>query len=86
MAQPRKYKTAAERKLAYRLRHGKVKSVRLTVLEDLYQDIMCRKAKLAAGRLRPPALALAVLELLNYVERKLNALRPVAKPPASETM
>jgi hypothetical protein len=76
----RKYKTAAEKQRAYRFRHGQVKLIRLSVIDDLYQDIIHRKAKLAAKQLSSPDLALAVLELLNHVERKLTALRPIAKP------
>jgi hypothetical protein len=79
MAQPRKYKTVAERQFAYRLRHHKAKLVRLSVIDDLRQEIIRRKAKITIGAAKPADTLLRVLEVLSFVERELGALRPVAK-------
>jgi hypothetical protein len=70
----RKPKTDAERARAYRLRHRKVKSVRLTVIDDLRQEIIRRKAKIAVSGGKPIDQLLRVLELMSYAERQLAML------------
>ncbi len=77
----RKPKTDAERARAYRLRHRLVKSVSLSTLDGLREEMIRRKAKIAAsGAVKRPADALLkVLELCNWVERELAALRPNQK-------
>ncbi len=78
----RKPKTDAERARAYRLRHNMIKSVRRSVLDDLLQEIIRRKAKIATSGGKPMDQLLRVLELMSYVERELSALRPQTKRPA----
>ncbi len=78
MPQPRKYKTIAERQRAYRLRHGLFKMVPVTVLDDLRLEVIRRKEKVAQTK-RGPDQFLKLLELLNYIERELAALRPNQK-------
>jgi hypothetical protein len=70
----RKPKTDAERARAYRLRHNMIKSVRRSVLNDLYQEIASRKGRIAVGITKPADTLLRVLELLNFAERSLATL------------
>jgi hypothetical protein len=72
MPQPRKYKTIAERQCAYRLRHGLFKMVPVTVLDDLRQEVIRRKAKIATSGGKPIDQLLRVLELMNFAERQLS--------------
>jgi hypothetical protein len=70
----RKAKTDAERARAYRLRHNMIKSVRRSVLKELYQEIERRKGRIAAAGGKPIDQLLRVLELMSFVERSLATL------------
>jgi hypothetical protein len=73
MPQPRKYKTIAERQRAYRMRHGLFKMVPVTVLDDLRQEVIRRKEKVAQTK-RGPDQFLSLLELLSFIQRELTTL------------
>lgn len=53
MPQRKKYKNAAERQRAYRLRHGRAAWVRLTTLNSLHEEIIRRKEKVAQTQRGP---------------------------------
>lgn len=73
MAQPRKYKTIAERQRAYRIRHGLFKMVPVAVLDALRQEVIIRKERVAQTK-RGPDQFLKLLELLSFIQRELAAL------------